>query len=113
MGGGAAVAAIAAARARQVREVLDAYRLAGATAREHAKAPGALGVGDHDRIINELVSAGVLVDTAGGALFLSERGYIDYRDRSNTRRKTAVVLVLLLAAILLGLGVFMSTRASG
>lgn len=101
MGGGVVVAA-AAARRRHMRDVLDAYRVAGATSVERAKVPAELGLGDA-RGVNDLRRVGALLDgERPGSMYLSESGWIAYRD-ARPARALRVLLVLLVAGGVVGL----------
>jgi hypothetical protein len=104
-GGGALVAVIAAAQAQRVREVMDAFRLADATAPDRAQTLDALGLAQAGDV-EQLARQGVLV--AGprrGSWYLSEAAVVARR-RAGSRptRAMLIVLVLLLAlgAVLVG-----------
>ena len=99
---GAAVAVIAAAHAKRINEILDAFRVAGATAPDRARNPAELGLSDHARQVEELTGAQVLrYGLSPGTLFLDEGGYLRYRDHGDSRRNVAILVVLLLVMVLL------------
>ena len=99
-GGGAAVAAIAAARQRRIQQTIDSFRLGDATAPERARRLEDLGVLD-DGETRELVVDGVLLPgPREGTFYLSEASYIYQRD--GRRRNVKILLVVLL--VLLGIG---------
>jgi len=101
MSGGAVVAAAAAAHQRRVRVILDAFRLADATAPERARSLDQLGVVPHAEV-DELTRAGVLCPGPHGATwFLSERAYIAHRDARAMRARTVALAVVLAIAIAL------------
>ncbi|MDF1505632.1 hypothetical protein [Roseisolibacter sp. H3M3-2] len=108
---GAMVAIMAAARARRVQEVMDAFRLAGATAPERARTLTALGV-VHDAELATLAEEGVVVQgPQPGTWYLSEPAVVARRDRRPTRAVWLVVAVLFaLTAVLVG--VLVATRNS-
>lgn len=112
-GGGAVVAIAAAAHARRIREVTDAFRLAGATAPERARPLDALGV-TQASAVDELARAGVLVPGPGpDTWYLSEAAVIARRDRRVPRRVLVVLVLLLVATMALLLGTLMASRGSG
>lgn len=127
-------AATAAAHART--KVLDAFRLHGATAPERAQPLGRLGLADGDPALTHFLTAGVVRsvdarsrplvpgDSFGGepvAYYLDEAVYVAERDgtgpaaRQAQRRAWRVlgVLVLVVAAIALGIVVVLLSRADG
>ena len=101
---GSVVAVIAAAHARRIREVMDAFRLADATAPERAKSLEEVGA-RHQHEIDALARDGILVQEPGGGWWLSERAYITHRDRQPKRAVKAVlaVVIVLLLVILVTL----------
>jgi hypothetical protein len=104
-GGGAAVAAIAAARQRRIQEAVDAFRLGDATSPERGRTLGELGL-EQTREIEDLFVEGVLVPgQRQGTFYLSEAAYID---RRNDRRGLKVVLIATL--IVLAIGLFFAAR---
>jgi hypothetical protein len=108
---GAAVAAIAAAHIRRIRDTLDAFRVAGATTPGNATRPETLGLSDLGREVGELTDAGALRPGAQpGTLYLDEKGYIAWRDRRNMRARVSVAIVLLFAMVALGIAMFMMIR---
>jgi hypothetical protein len=98
-GGGALVAIMAAAHAQRVQAVMDAFRLAGATAPERARSLAALGL-THTAEAAELANAGVLVRGPGrDSWYLSEAAVVARRKAGRHSHRTALlVLILLLVA---------------
>ena len=109
MGAGAVAAAAAAGHIRRVHQVLDAFRVAGATAPERARRLNDLVTG-LDSEVDELARAGVLVHTSrDNGWYLDEAAYIAWRDRGSNRRARVVIAVAAaLAALLVGLAVTLS-----
>src|SRR5829696_2500167 len=108
MGGGGAVVAIAAsARRRRMMEIVDAFRLADATAPDRAQPVERLGLVP-SREFDALAADGVLV--AGrqpGSWYLSESGYVARRDARRARPVLLIgiaLLLLALGAVLIGTG---------
>jgi hypothetical protein len=111
-GGGAVVAIAAAARARRIREVTDAFRLAGATAPERAQSLATLGV-THASAADELARAGVLVAGPGrDTWYLSEAAVIARRDARVPRKLLVVLVIVLLATMAIGIGALMANRGT-
>ena len=101
MSGGAVVAAAAAAHRRRINHVLDAFRVAGATAPDRARALDTL-VPARSREVDELQRAGVLVASPrGDSWYLDERAYVAWRDAGMSRRARALLLI---AVLLLAIG---------
>jgi hypothetical protein len=101
-GGGAVVAIVAAQQARRVREVMDAFRLAGATAPERARTLTALGV-THASEVAQLEGQGILVPGPGaGTWYLSEAAVVARRDRVPGPALKLVIVALALVAVLCG-----------
>lgn len=100
-GGGAVVAIIAAARAKRMEDILDAYRVAAATSADRAVEPAALGLLEHESEIGDFLNGGVLVAVRGGTMYLDEAGYIAYRKRSSSKGAKVVFVVLLIAAAII------------
>ena len=99
MAGGAVVAAAAAAHARRLQNILDSFRLAGATAPERARTLDQLGVG-RDRELEELIDANVIVAAPSGAgWYLSESAYVARRDSGTGRLRQRLVFVAVLAVV--------------
>jgi hypothetical protein len=109
-GGGAVVAIVAAQHARRVRDVMDAFRLAGATAPERARTLSALGV-THDSEVAQLEGQGILVPGPGaGTWYLSEAAVVARRDRLPPKA-LRVVLAVLVGLLVVLLGVLLSRNA--
>lgn len=99
-GGGAVIAAMAAARARRVRDVMDAFRLADATAPDRALSLDEIGIAAPAEVAM-LSEAGIVVqDPRTGGWWLSERAYIAHRDQ---QPKKAVRVLLVFVAIMLAI----------
>jgi hypothetical protein len=104
MGAGAA-AAVIAARQRRIQEIIDAFRLADATAPDRAKSLDTLALTPHGEL-QSLIADGVLMPgTREGTYYLSEIGYI-YR-REDKRGLKAVLIVM---AVLLLIGAIIIPR---
>ena len=96
MAGGAVVAAAAAAHAKRIQNVVDAFRLADATAPERARSLADVSVVP-DAALEELTRAAVLLPgKRAGTWYLSEAAYIarrEARDRAASRSVLAVAIV--------------------
>ena len=93
---GAAVAAIAAARQRRIQEIVDAFRLADATAADRAKGLETIGL-THSGELQDLLVEGVLMAGTGeGTYYLSEAGYIYQRSDRRGLKAVAIVMIILL-----------------
>ena len=93
--GGSIVAVMAAAQARRIRETMDAFRLADATAPERAKSLAEIGA-THEGEIDALARDGILVQEPGnGGWWLSERAFITHRDQQPKRAVKAVLAVVI------------------
>ena len=96
---GAAVGAVAAARARARREVLEHFRLAGATRPESAvDLPEVRLIGE--RQIERWEERGVLRAAAGGGYWLDEAAYAV--DEAARRRRKGIVLAVVFAVLAAG-----------
>jgi len=95
-------AVAAAAMMRKQREVVEAYRKAGATSAATAKTLGALGL-DANRAVKQLKGHAVLHETAPEVYYLDERSW---EALGRMRRRMALLAGLIglaiLAAVLLG-----------
>ena len=101
MAGGAAVAAAAAAHRKRVQTILDAFRLADATAPDRARSLEQLGLERNDEV-EEFIEQQVVVSVPrGGGWYLNESAYIAQRDAGNPqlRRVLLVVAAAIAAAI--------------
>jgi hypothetical protein len=108
MAGGAVAAAAAAAHTKRVQMILDAFRVAGATAPERARPLEQLGL-ERSSELEDLIKHQVLVATShGGAWYLSESAYIARRDSdaSQTRRIVAFALAVALVGAMLAIAVY-------
>lgn len=100
---GAAAAAVIAARQRRIQEIVDAFRIADATAADRARTLDTIGLA-HTGELQELIVEGVLMPGAReGTYYLSEVGYIYRRDDRRGIKAVAIVMVVILVigAILL------------
>lgn len=103
MGGGAVIAAAAAARAKRLQRILDAFRLAGATAPDRAHSMDALSV-ERDSHVEELVRYGVLVaGPRSDTWYLDEAGYIAHRSARQRTSRMAVLTAVAALIVLLGI----------
>ena len=102
MGGGAVIAAAAAARRRRRREVLDGFRIAGATAPDRARRVDELGLNE-SRELAELVESGVLLQgPRRDSWYLDEAAYVAHRDARELRPVRAMVVIAVIL-VLVGL----------
>jgi hypothetical protein len=97
-GGGAVIAAVAAARARRVRDVLDAFRLADATAPDRARSLDEIGIAAPAEVALLSEAGIVLQDPRTGGWWLSEQAFVAHRDQ---QPKKAIRLLLVFIAITL------------
>lgn len=112
MGAGAVVAAAAAARAKRVQHIIDAFRLADATAPSRASSLTEVNA-EHNAEFDALVGEGVVVaGQRAGTWYLSEAGYVRYRETRSRVSRRAVAMVLALAMALLGVALFLSLSHS-
>jgi hypothetical protein len=99
MAGGAVIAAAAAAHAKRLQTIIDAFRLEGATAPDRALAVEALGL-ERNAALAELIEEGVLLPAPkAGTWYLSESAYIARRDSRGARGLRMRLFVAALAAI--------------
>lgn len=113
MGGGAVIAAVVAARKREMDKVLDGYRVAGATRYDLARSLYDLGLAPNT-IVDELRVAGVLKPgQIPDSWYLDERAYVEMRDVRFNRKKTTARILLIVAAILAIVGLLVAVRVSG
>lgn len=102
MTGGAFVAIAAAAHAKRVQDVVDAFRLADATAPARARSLADLAV-VRDGVVDELSRANVLVPGAqAGTWYLSETAVVARRDAQSHTGRNVVLGVLVGIAVVLG-----------
>jgi hypothetical protein len=109
MGGGAVVAAAAAARAKRMQNIVNAFRLADATAPGRARSLAEIGA-ERGSEFDVLVSDGVVVAAAGGTWYLSEAGYIAREAATSRASARAIFIVMGLAIALAIIGLFMAVR---
>ena len=94
MGGGAI---IAAAKQRQVQEVVDTFRLADATAPDRAQSLETLALTQSGEVRNLIVEGVLMPGTREGTFYLSEVGYIYKRNDRRWLKAVAIVLAIALA----------------
>jgi hypothetical protein len=114
MAGGAVVAAAAAAHAKRVQTILDAFRVAGATAPERAQPLEQLGL-ERNTELEELIRHQVLVAASrADEWYLSESAYIARRDSAtqSARRILAFVLALALALAIFAIAFYRGGSAN-
>jgi hypothetical protein len=112
MAGGAVVAAAAAAHAKRKQDILDAFRLAGATAPERARPLAELGLAPNGEV-EEFIKEGILVSAPrAGAWYLSEAAYVTRRDARGPRVARIIVMVFAIAIVLaaFALAFFVSSK---
>ena len=108
-GGGAVVAIMVAAHQEKLRKVVDAFRLAGATAPERARPLPQLGLA-RDAALDELAQAGVLAYVKrDDAWWLNEAAYVARRDARPAKGKL-LALIVLLALLAVAAGTILATR---
>lgn len=103
-GGGAVIAAMAAARAQRVREVLDAFRLADATAPERALSLDEIGIAAAAEVAMLSEAGIVLQDPRTGGWWLSERAYVAHRDRQPKKAMRTLLLFITITLLIVGIG---------
>jgi hypothetical protein len=109
-GGGAVIAAAAAAHERRLQAIVDAFRLAGATAPARAQPLDQLGL-ERTAEVEELVTKRLLVPVEGaGAWYLSESAYIARRDAGPSRAVRILLVAIALAVVLAGAAIAFSFR---
>ncbi|HET9424003.1 MAG TPA: hypothetical protein VFO55_01425 [Gemmatimonadaceae bacterium] len=103
VGAGATVALLAAAKEQRRQEVMDGFRLADATSPDRARRIEEIGIANYAEA-EELLAQGVLV--AGrreGTFWLSEPGYIAYRQRNASKGKVVALVIVSMVLLILGL----------
>ena len=111
MSGGAVVAAAAAARRRRMQRVLDAFRIADATAPERARSLESLGLSEA-REVAELIESGIVARGGRDLWYLNEGAYIAHRDARRVRVSRVMVVVLACAVFVLGALIGVLLRAA-
>ena len=114
MGAGAVMAAAAAgAKRRRMNAVVDAFRLADATAPERATSTADLGLRGSSEF-DDLTTRGVIVaGSRGGTWYLSEAAFVEYRDGRPVGAMRALapfVLALIILGAALLFGIFETQR---
>jgi hypothetical protein len=103
-GGGAVIAAVAAARARRVRDVMDAFRLADATAPDRARSLDEIGITAPAEVAM-LSEAGIVVqDPRTGAWWLSEHAYVAHRDQQPKKAIRVLLVFIAIALVIVAAG---------
>jgi hypothetical protein len=93
-----AVVAIAAARQRRIREIIDAFRLADATGPERARSLETIGLIESGDLKDLIVEGVLMAGPREGTYYLSEAGVI-YRRGSRRALKVVIIVMIALAAI--------------
>ena len=104
----AVVAAAAAARAQQ--DLLERFRVSDATAPDRAQTLNTMGL-EGSRVLDRFQAAGVIceVPASGGRYYLDEVAYAAYRRRRGSPRLAMLVVVIGLAAIAIGVVIFLTS----
>ena len=106
---GATVAAVAAAAAvRAEQDLLERFRVSDATAPDRAQTLNKMGL-EGSGVLDRLQAAGVICQgpASGGRYYLDEVAFAAYRRRGRSPRLALLVVGLGLAAIALGVVIFM------
>ena len=104
MGGGAIIAAAAAAHRKGLEKVLDAHRIAQATSLEHAQPLSALGL-EPNNWVDELRASGILKrGLVQDTWYLDEMARVIRRDAASDRRRfiLRVMIGLVVIAAIIG-----------
>ena len=115
MGGGAIIAAAAAAHRKGLEKVLDAYRMASATSIDRAQSLSAMGL-EPNNWVDELRESGILKPgMAPDTWFLDEMARVVRRDAASDRRRfiVRIVIGLLVVAAIVGLIPILVLRMNG
>jgi hypothetical protein len=114
MAGGAVVAAAAAAHAKRIQNVVDAFRLADATSPDRARALTELSIVP-DAALAELTGNAVLLPgRRAGTWYLSEAAYIARREaRARAANRSAVIVAVVAAVVVLGGAVIVAMVSRG
>jgi len=108
---GALIAASAAAgRARRTGAVLDAFRLAGATAPERARPLVELGLTQSPEVVAFARQRVLVHDVSTDAWYLDEAAYIALRDVRPKRAVRLLLMVVGLALAIVGIGMIALIR---
>lgn len=111
-GGAAVVAAVAAQRARRLRDIVDAFRIADATAADRARTLSEVAVPSSSEV-ETLAAAGILVhDVRSGGWWLNERAFISHRDRHPKRALRLLLVFVAIALVLVAIGLIALTRTA-
>ena len=109
---GGAVVAMAAARARRVRDVMDAFRLADATAPDRARSLDEIGITAPAEVAM-LSEAGIVVqDPRSGGWWLSESAYIAHRDQQPKKAVRVLLVLITIALIIVAFGMIALVKSS-
>lgn len=97
---GATIAAvIAASSARVAEDLLERFRVSGATAPDRAQSLSQLGLTPDAAMLAQYAQAGVICQTRGDRFYLDESAYAVYR-----RRGTRTAMIIAIAAGLMAVG---------
>jgi hypothetical protein len=102
MSGGAVVAAAAAARRRRLQAVLDAFRIADATAPERARTLASIGTADSAELTYLIDSGVVAAGRSQGSWYLNEGAYVAHRDAKRVHIRRRMVILLGCVVFILG-----------
>ena len=108
---GATVAAVAAAAAvRAEQDLLERFRVSDATAPDRAQTLNTMGL-EGSRVLDRFQAAGVIceVPASGGRYYLDEVAYAAYWRRRRSPRLAMLVMVIGLAAIAIGVVIFLTS----
>lgn len=103
-GGGAVIGAMATARARRVRDVMDAFRLADATAPDRARSLDEIGIAAPAEVAMLSEAGIVLQDPRTGGWWLSERAYLAHRDQQPKKAVRTLLVFILAVLLVVGIG---------
>lgn len=113
MAGGAVIVAAAAAQRRRLAEVVEAFRVAGATAPDRAR-PLDEALSGHGAELSHLAQAGVLVADADNWWYLDEVAYANWqrtrRQVLSRRAMKVLALALVVVAVFIVLALWMGAR---
>jgi hypothetical protein len=96
------------AAARATEDLLERFRVAGATAPDRAQPLDQLGITTSTGILVRYAQAGVICQTRPDRFYLDEAAYAVYRRRNN---RTATVIALAAGLLALGVGIAAAVMA--
>ena len=107
MSGGATAAVIIAAHQRAIGRVIDAFRVAGATAPERSQTLDRLGL-TRNTAVRDLERAGVIRPGASsGSWYLDEQAYVTRRESRSRRARIGVTIALISVFVLLAVAIML------